>query len=85
MIVLRNKNYSGYQPIPGTTYNSAQLRQSVDNGIVRVADNLEGAVKSIEGIHPVIDRASSRWRGRIKGYTRPIKKILSRKKKAEQK
>lgn len=82
MIILRDKNYSGYQSPSGTNYvDSVQLRQGIDDGIVRVADHLDTAVNSIEGIHPVVDKASSRWRGRIKGYTKPLKKMLGRQKK----
>lgn len=85
MIILRDKNYSGYQPTFGVSYNgSSQIKQGVDDGIVRVADSLDSAVESIEGIHPVVDKASSKWRNRIKGYTKPIKKILGKKKKKEQ-
>ena len=81
MIILRDKTYSGYQPTYGASYNgSSQLKQGVDDGIVRVADHLDTAVQSIEGIHPVVDKASGKWRNRIKGYTKPIKRLLGKKK-----
>lgn len=82
MIILRDKNYSGYQPLYGAGYvDSAQIRQNVDDGVYRVADRLDKAVDYAENSHPVVNKASRRWRNRITGYTKPIKKMLTRKKK----
>lgn len=82
MIIRRDKNYSGYQPTHGIGYiDSAQLRQNVDDGIYRVADHLEKVVDKAGDIHPVVSNASKKWRNRVVGYTKPIKKIINRRKK----
>lgn len=82
MVILRNKNYSGYQPTFGTSYKqgSAQLKQGIDDGIVRTADILDDALDKTEGVHPVVDKVSNKWRNRIKGYTKPLKVLHSKKK-----
>ena len=83
MFILRDKNF-GYQPMSGITYNSAQVRQNVDDGVVKVADHLDKVVE-IAGSTPVIDKASSKWRKRITDYTRPIKSLIRGKKKNKKK
>lgn len=86
MIVLRDKSYSGYQPILGTGYiDSAQIKQGVDDGIYRMADHLDKAVDYADNVHPVVSKASRKWRNRITGYTRPLKKLLRPKKNEKKK
>jgi hypothetical protein len=82
MIILRDKNYSGYQPTFGVGYaDSVQIKQGVNGGVYRVADILDKTADYAENSHPIVNKASKKWRNRITGYTKPIKKMLTRKKK----
>ena len=82
MIILRDKNYSGYQPTFGVGYiDSVQIKQGVDDGVYQIADILDKTADYAENSHPIVNKASRKWRDRITGYTKPIKKMLTRKKK----
>lgn len=70
MLIKRNKRFSGYEPLQGTSYNSA---------ILETIKPLNAIDKKIEEV-PVVNSASKKIRDRVKSYTRPIKKMLVRKK-----
>ena len=68
MIIKRTKSYSD------------DPRKKIDDGIYRVADRLDYYVDYADKSNPVVSKASKRWRDRISGYTKPIKKLISGKK-----
>lgn len=70
MLIKRNKRFSGYEPLQGVSYNSA---------ILETIKPLDAIDKKIEEV-PVVNSASKKIRDRVKSYTRPIKKMLVRKK-----
>lgn len=48
--------------------------------ITNTADLLEGGIKKIDDLeNPVIDKATSKIKKRILGYTRPLKTIFNKK------
>jgi hypothetical protein len=74
MIILRDKTYSGYIPILGTSYSSAQVGKAIDNGIDVGLDGVEHVV-NLAGDTPVVGEMSSKIRNRVLSFTRPIKKL----------
>lgn len=72
--MLRRREFSGYQPVAGTSYVMNTSLKAVNQGIDKGVDGLENV--AIEaGKVPVIGKASSKWRNRILSYTRPFKKL----------
>lgn len=69
MLIKRNKRFSGYEPLQGTSYNSVIL------GTIEPLDTIDEKIEEV----PVVNSASKKIRDRIKSYTRPIKKMLIRK------
>lgn len=76
MIILRDKRYTADQLL-GTAYHNAQV--GVDKNIYRLADTADKVFDTAEGI-PVVDKASKKWSDRVRGYTKPIKKMILRRK-----
>ena len=83
MLILRKKEFSGYQPTHGISYiDSAQVTQKLDNGFGQSIDHIDRAV-DWAGEKPVIDKVSKKWRDRIKDYTRPIRQMREYRKKEQ--
>lgn len=81
MIIVRQKKFSGYQPTYGVSYTSAQVKEGVGNGVYAIADTLDKTADYVSEVNPVVGKASKRLRDRITGYTKPLKKLLKRRKK----
>lgn len=75
MIIIRNKSFSGYEPIIGTGYvANSQVGKFIDNGIGSGIDGLD-KVATAAGDTPVVKVVTGKWRRRILGYTNPLKKL----------
>jgi hypothetical protein len=84
MLVVRNKKFSGHQNIIGTSYTSAQIRDGIDERTIKLIDGIDKVSDYAENSHPIVNKASKKWRNRITGYTKPIKKMLDRKRSNKQ-
>lgn len=84
MLVVRNKKFSGHQNIIGTSYTSAQIRDGIDERTIKLIDGIDKVSDYAENSHPIVNKASRKWRNRITGYTKPIKKMLNRKRNNKQ-
>lgn len=84
MLVVRNKKFSGHQNIIGTSYTSAQIRDGIDERTIKLIDGIDKVSDYAENSHPIVNKASKKWRNRITGYTKPIKKMLNRKRNNKQ-
>ena len=65
MLILRDKNYS-----------VEEAKTKFDDGLYKVADRLDKYADYADKSHPVVSKASKRWRDRISGYTKPIKRLI---------
>jgi hypothetical protein len=75
MIIVRDRSFSGYQPIIGTGYvANSQVGKFMDDGIGSGIDGLD-RVAMAAGDTPVVKVVTGKWRRRILGYTRPIKRL----------
>ena len=84
MLVVRNKKFSGHQNIIGTSYTSAQIRDGIDERTIKLIDGIDKVSDYAENSHPIVNKASKKWRNRITGYTKPLKKMLNRKRNNKQ-
>jgi hypothetical protein len=67
MLILRDKSYS--------------IESNIDSKVVDFADRWDKINEMAENSHPIIKNSSKRWRKRISGYTKPIKKLIGNKNK----
>lgn len=84
MIITRNKFYSD------SGYLGDSLRQNVnlsrveeigDDLVYRIADVADAGLDYAANSNPIVDKATSKVRKRISGFTKPIKKLITLKRK----
>lgn len=85
MIITRSKCYSDPGPKKKSLWQRIKLGRRVEelgNDLVyKAADVADTGLNYVADSNPIVDKATSKLRKRVSGFTTPIKKLISLKRK----